>query len=149
MSSDSTTLDSTAVLTPPRIFRYNGQTIIDRDQDPGPEFTPQMILDHIKTTGIYPELSSAKIEIRQSTLTDGTVQIEFVKSGTKGKGAEKTEVEQIKQKEVFYLICFLAQAKQKPTVPRAQTVLRDAIGLWSITTDDIVTYWPQSTKVAQ
>lgn len=74
----------TTILTPPRIFCYNGQTIIDKDQDPGPEFSPQMILDHLKATNIYPELSNAKIEIRQSTLADGTIQIEFVKSGTKG-----------------------------------------------------------------
>lgn len=161
--ADSTPADAaaaTTILTPPRIFRYNGQTIIERDQDPGPEFSPQMILDHLKATNIYPELSNAKIEIRQSTLADGTIQIEFVKSGTKGGDADvavctgtgedvSPAVERVKQREVLYLICFLIQAGQKPTIPRVQAILREALGLWSITTDDVVACWPKNMEVSR
>lgn len=105
--------EATTVLTPARIFRYNGQTIINQDQDPGPEFTPQMILDYLKGTGVYPELSSAKIEIRQSALPDGSVQIEFVKAGTKGTQPLFATLAAIPPANVAAIRLYIEQAGQQ------------------------------------
>lgn len=58
-----------------------------------------------------------------------------------------SEVEQTKRKEVLYLIFFLIVGRIRPTVPRAQAVLREAIGPWSITTADVVAYWPANLQV--
>lgn len=54
--------------------------------------------------------------------------------------------EQRKQQELVYLIYFLIHARQRPTVAKAQAALRQAIGLWSLTTTDIATYWPWSQQ---
>lgn len=58
-----------------------------------------------------------------------------------------SEVEQTKRKEVLYLIFFLIVGRIKPTPTRAQAVLREATGLWSITTADVPTYWPANLQV--
>lgn len=78
--------DQTATATAVRRqFKYNGQIIITPEQDPGPEFTAQAILEHLKSTNIFPELGKSEIEIKETNLPDGTVQFEFVKkAGTKG-----------------------------------------------------------------
>jgi len=79
-----------------RQFKYNGNIIISPEQDPGPEFSPTEILEHLKTTGIFPELAKSEIEIRETALADGLIQIEFVKkAGTKGAVAAVIKPERI------------------------------------------------------
>lgn len=57
------------------------------------------------------------------------------------------QIEQTKKSEVLYLIFFLIVGRVKPTPTRAQQVLREASGLWSITTADIPTYWPANLDI--
>lgn len=52
------------------------------------------------------------------------------------------QINEIKQKEILYLICFLHTCRVRPTIARAQAALREAIGIWSITTEDVAAYWP-------
>lgn len=58
-----------------RIFKYGDKEF----PDPGDEYTPQHILEHLK--GYFPELGYAKIE--EKTLPDGTLEIAFSKQVTR------------------------------------------------------------------
>ena len=61
-----------------RVFRYGDKTF----PDPGSEYTPEQVLNHLKT--YFPELGHAKTE--ENLLEDGTLEITFSKQVTR-KGA--------------------------------------------------------------
>ena len=67
-----------------RIFKYGDKEF----PDPGDEYTPQHILEHLK--GYFPELGHAKIE--EKILDDGTLEITFSKQVTR-KGATQRVVQ--------------------------------------------------------
>ncbi len=68
-------MSTTENTTTRRIFRYADKQF----PDPGAEYTPQQILDHLKQ--FFPELGHARIE--EKTLADGTLEITFSKQVTR------------------------------------------------------------------